>query len=106
VSDVNRDIKVSALYLTKKYEMKKKNNSETKNFWALRGVSFEVYSGEAIGLIGTNGSGKSTLSNIIAGASIPTSGSIQINGKTSIIAIGTGLKKELTGRENVKLNVY
>ena len=82
---------------------KSNNKKQRKDFWALRGVSFEVFSGEAIGLIGTNGSGKSTLSNIIAGVSKPTSGEIIINGKTSIIAIGTGLKKELTGRENIKL---
>ena len=102
---LSENIKVSASYVTKKYEMNKKSNDkeQRKEFWALRGVSFDVYSGEAIGIIGTNGSGKSTLSNIIAGVSTPTTGKIIINGKTSIIAIGTGLKKALTGRENIKL---
>lgn len=111
---MKREIKVSATYLTKKYAMYKKKSDKRKilgddseenkkEFWALRGVSFEVFSGEAVGLIGTNGSGKSTLSNIIAGISKPTTGEILINGKTSIIAIGTGLKKELTGRQNINL---
>jgi len=111
---LEREIKVSASYITKKYEMSKKkanktkpttskNKKQGKDFWALRGVSFDVFAGEAIGLIGTNGSGKSTLSNIIAGAVAPTTGEITINGKTSIIAIGSGLKKELTGRENIRL---
>jgi len=110
---LSTEIKVSASYVTKKYEMHKKKFDKTRaafkkkkegvDFWALRGVSFEVMAGEAIGLIGTNGSGKSTLSNIIAGSSTPTTGEIIINGKTSIIAIGAGLNKQLTGRENIRL---
>lgn len=111
---LSKEIKVSASYITKKYEMNKKKSNKInvtssktkkqgKDFWALRGVSFEVFSGEAVGLIGTNGSGKSTLSNIIAGISTPTTGEISINGKTSIIAISSGLKSELTGRENIRL---
>jgi len=111
---LEREIKVAASYVTKKYEMHKKksektksifkkNKQETTDFWALRGVSFEVLAGESVGLIGTNGSGKSTLSNIIAGSSTPTTGEIKINGKTSIIAIGSGLNKQLTGRENIRL---
>jgi len=110
---LERELKVSARCVTKRYVMKKKKATKNqlesddeikeKNFWALRGISFDVYAGEIIGLIGTNGSGKSTLSNIIAGSSTPTTGEIIINGKTSIIAIGTGLNKELTGRENIRL---
>ena len=111
---LSKEIKVSASYVTKKYEMHKKKSDKTQatlkknkkknaDFWAIRGVSFEVMAGEAIGLIGTNGSGKSTLSNIIAGATSPTTGEIMINGKTSIIAIGAGLNKQLTGRENIRL---
>jgi len=111
---VDRNLKVSATFVTKKFEIQtKKSNTthgrfakaekESKDFWALRGINFDVFSGEAIGLIGTNGSGKSTLSNIIAGISVPTTGEIIINGKASIIAIKSGLKNELTGRENIKL---
>jgi teichoic acid transport system ATP-binding protein len=111
---LSKELKVSASYVTKKYEMNKKKSkkvniasskdkNQRKDFWALQGISFDVFSGEAVGLIGTNGSGKSTLSNIIAGVSTPTTGEITINGKTSIIAIGSGLKKELTGQENIRL---
>lgn len=111
---MREEVKVKASFVTKKYELYKKKSDKTRekfgrnkkssaNFWALRGVSFEVMAGEAIGLIGTNGSGKSTLSNIISGTSMPTTGEMTVNGTTSIISISSGLNKNLTGRENIRL---
>lgn len=76
-----------------------------KNFYALANVNFEANHGEVIGLIGINGSGKSTLSNIIAGIVPETSGSVQVNGEVSIIAVAAGLKNDLTGRENIELKL-
>ena len=43
-------------------------------------VSFSLYPGEVIGLIGDNGAGKSTLVNIIAGSLQPDSGEILVDG--------------------------
>lgn len=72
---------------------------------ALRAVSFDVSSGETLGIIGKNGAGKSTLLKLISGVTSPTEGHICLNGRiTSMLEVGTGFHKELTGRENVYLN--
>ncbi|GEM02798.1 teichoic acid transport system ATP-binding protein [Halolactibacillus halophilus] len=74
-----------------------------KDFWALHHVNFKANKGDIIGFIGINGSGKSTLSNIIAGIVPESSGQIKINGQASLIAVSSGLKGDLTGRQNIEL---
>lgn len=74
-----------------------------EDFYALANVSFEAEKGDVIGFIGINGSGKSTLSNIIAGIVPETSGTVQVNGEASLIAVSAGLKGDLTGRDNIEL---
>lgn len=77
-----------------------------RKLYALYHVSFNVYKGEVIGIIGTNGSGKSTLLKIVSGALKPTEGHVEIEGrrKVQLLTIGTGFDMELTARENVFLN--
>lgn len=77
-----------------------------RRLYALYHVSFNVYKGEVIGIIGTNGSGKSTLLKIVSGALKPTEGHVEIVGhrKVQLLTLGTGFDMELTARENVFLN--
>lgn len=74
-------------------------------FWALKGVSFNVRKGDAVGLIGLNGSGKSTMLKVIAGVLKPTKGAVTVKGTIApLIELGAGFDMDLTARENVFLN--
>lgn len=74
-------------------------------FWALKDISFQIYKGDSVGLIGLNGSGKSTMLKTIAGVLKPTKGSVRTYGTIApLIELGAGFDFDLTARENVYLN--
>lgn len=71
----------------------------------LKGISFRVKKGEAVGLIGKNGCGKSTTLKMLTKIIYPDSGSIEIKGKvSSLLELGAGFHPDMSGRENIYLN--
>jgi lipopolysaccharide transport system ATP-binding protein len=79
--------------------------SKKELFWAFRDVSFSVESGEALGIIGPNGAGKSTLLKVLARICPPTVGKAVIRGRVnSLLEVGTGFQKSLSGRDNIFLS--
>jgi lipopolysaccharide transport system ATP-binding protein len=75
-----------------------------REFWALTDVSFEVYPGEAFGIIGSNGAGKSTTLKLLNRILKPTRGHCRVHGRMgALIEVAAGFHPDLTGRENVYL---
>jgi lipopolysaccharide transport system ATP-binding protein len=71
----------------------------------LKNISFDLFRGETLGLIGRNGAGKSTLLRMIAGIIEPDAGKIINHGvRVSLLALGVGFMSHLTGRENAILS--
>ena len=78
------------------------HKSQTSEFFALNGVSLDIYEGERVGFIGRNGAGKSTLLKLICGRGDPTSGSLSVRGKIqALLSLGVGFSAEWTGRKNI-----
>ncbi|GAC1565975.1 MAG: ABC transporter ATP-binding protein [Ktedonobacteraceae bacterium] len=89
----------------------------------LRGISFQIFSGEFVSIVGPSGSGKSTLLGIIAGLDNPTSGQVVIDGlditsmsegqlaevrnsKIGMVFQAFNLIPTLTAQENVEVPLY
>lgn len=71
----------------------------------LDGVSFDIYRGETLGVIGKNGAGKSSLMKLIAGIIRPDKGKVvsHVN-RVQLLSLQVGFINELSGRENVILS--
>jgi lipopolysaccharide transport system ATP-binding protein len=114
---MSSDIAISVNSITKTYRLYNSPTDRLKEafhplrrkyhfaFNALRDISFEVFKGESLGIVGKNGSGKSTLLQIICGVIQPTTGTVAVNGRISaLLELGSGFNPQFTGRQNVYLN--
>lgn len=73
---------------------------------ALSDVSFKIYRGESVGIVGNNGAGKSTLLKMIT-VTFPDSGNIIVKGRVAaLLELTAGFSNEMTGRENIYLKGY
>lgn len=89
--------------LKEKMIFMKRNSHQDK--WVLNGISFQIKSGEAVGLIGKNGCGKSTTLKLLTRIIYPTSGKVEIKGRvSSLIELGAGFHPDMSGRENIYTN--
>lgn len=106
VHDITKSFKV---YLDKGRTLKeiilfsKRRKYEKRE--VLKGISFEVKKGEAIGLIGHNGCGKSTTLKLLTKIMYPDSGFIEMRGRvSSLIELGAGFHPDMSGRQNIYTN--
>jgi ABC-type polysaccharide/polyol phosphate transport system ATPase subunit len=111
---MNKQIVIEVINVSKRYKLYKSKkhraiealipriNKYHTDFYSLRNFNLKVSKGEIIGVVGRNGSGKSTLMKLIAGVTIPTSGSVRVKGKiVPLLELGSGFHPEFTGFENI-----
>ena len=106
VHDITKSFKVyydKGRTLKERLVTPERNKTETR--WVLKGISFDVKKGEAIGLIGKNGCGKSTTLKLLTRIIYPDSGCIELKGRvSSLLELGAGFHPAMSGRENIYLN--
>lgn len=89
----------------KEYLMKKlTKNYRVESFVAVNGVSFSIYQGDMLGIVGTNGAGKSTLLKVITKIMVPSAGSVTVRGRiAALLELSSGFDGELNLKENAYL---
>lgn len=106
VRDITKNFKIyydKGAQLKEKLLFRKRSRYEERQ--VLKGISFQVKKGEAIGLIGHNGCGKSTTLKLLTKIMYPDSGSITMHGRvSSLIELGAGFHPDMSGRENIYTN--
>lgn len=99
-------------HVTKEYKLYKNDKARFKALFfksvphkinrAIKDMSFQIYKGESVALIGRNGAGKSTILKMITGVCFPNEGEITVEGQVSaLLELSSGFDIEATGRENI-----
>lgn len=112
MGNIDKDLAIEVKNLSKAFKIYSKpselaweiisGKTKHREFWALKDISFEVFRGEIVGLVGRNGSGKSTLLKILAGTLDKTEGEVKTYGSVSaILELGSGFHREYSGRQNI-----
>lgn len=107
ILEVNKITKIYKIYQNNFDRLKEvfTKKSYHKEFTSNKNVSFDLFEGETLGIIGVNGAGKSTILKLIAGVIVPTSGVIIRHGRvTALLELGTGFNYQMSGYDNVYLN--
>ncbi len=104
---------VSVKYITgdlrniglKEYVIKKLTRTfRVEEFLAVNNVSFNLYQGDMLGIIGTNGAGKSTLLKVITQIMRPSCGYVNVEGKiAALLELASGFDGDLNVKENAYL---
>lgn len=107
--EVSNITKKFRLYDDKGYTLKEKALHWGRNRYeyreVLKGISFQIKKGEAVGLIGQNGCGKSTVLKLLTKIMYPDSGTICVRGRvSSLLELGAGFHPDMSGRENIYIN--
>ena len=101
----DRQLMISARHVGVSYWLKQ-GALRRKRYWALKDISFDLYKGESLGIIGKNGCGKSTLLRLLANTMCPDCG--ELVGvdtiRTSLLSLQLGFVNYLPGRENAVLS--
>lgn len=111
----DRPVVIAADALSKRYLLYPSPQARLKQFLlggkhyeevqALKPLTFNIYKGETVGILGRNGSGKSTLLQMLCGTLAPSTGSLSAQGRISaLLELGAGFNPEFTGEENLYLN--
>ena len=106
VTDVTKTFKV---YMDKGDTLKERvlfrKRSRFEKREILRGISFQIPRGQAVGFIGRNGCGKSTTLKLLSRILKPNEGKVEISGRvSSLIELGAGFHPDMSGRENIYIN--
>lgn len=106
VKDVTKSFKV---YMDKgntfkeRFIFRNRNRHEIREI--LKGISFQIPRGQAVGFIGRNGSGKSTTLKLLTKILYPNTGEVVVKGRvSSLIELGAGFHPDMSGRENIYIN--